>query len=95
MKKNTKQRPNGEIRPEYDFSSMKGGIRGKYYEQYRRGSNVVLLDPDIAKAFPTEGAVNEALRGILSATHSVRRTGELSGRAMRATSKGHKRAGRS
>jgi hypothetical protein len=40
MKKNTKQRPNGDMRPEYDFSSMKGGIRGKYYEQYRKGSNV-------------------------------------------------------
>lgn len=93
MKKNTKQRPNGEIRPEYDFSSMKGGIRGKYYEQYRKGSNVVLLDPDIAKAFPTEGAVNEALRGILSTAQSVR-TGELSDREMRTTSKGHKRTGR-
>jgi hypothetical protein len=95
MKKNTKQRRNGDMRPEYDFSSMKGGIRGKYYERYRKGSNVVLLDPDIAKAFPTEGAVNEALRGILSATHSVRRTGGLSGRAMRTTSKGRKRTSRS
>jgi hypothetical protein len=94
MKKDTKQSRNGDMRPEYDFSSMKGGIRGKYYEQYRKGSNVVLLEPDVAKAFPTEGAVNEALRGILSATHSVRRTGELSGRAMRTTPKRHKRAGR-
>jgi hypothetical protein len=94
MKKNAKQRPNGEILPEYDFSSMKGGIRGKYYEQYRKGSNVVLLEPDVAKAFPTEGAVNEALRGILSAARPVRRTGGLPGRAMRTTPKGHKRAGR-
>jgi hypothetical protein len=95
MKKNTKQRPVGDMRPEYDFSSMKGGVSGKYYEQYRKGSNVVLLDPDVAKAFPTEGAVNEALRGILSTTHSVRRTGGLSGRAMRMATKEHKRAGRS
>jgi hypothetical protein len=93
MKKDTKQSRNGDMRPEYDFSSMKGGIRGKYYEQYRKGSNVVLLEPDVAKAFPTEGAVNEALRGILDTTQSVR-TGGLSGRAMRSTPKQHKRAGR-
>jgi hypothetical protein len=61
----TEQRRNGKIGPECDFSSMQGGMRGKYYEQYRKGSNVVLLDPDIAKAFPSEDAVNEALRSIL------------------------------
>jgi hypothetical protein len=94
MKKNAKQRRNGDMRPEYDFASMKGGIRGKYYERYRKGSNIVLLDPDVAKAFPTEGAVNEALRGILSATGAMRHRGGLSGRQMRTTAKGHKRAGR-
>jgi hypothetical protein len=82
------------MQPEYDFSSMKGGIRGKYYEQYRKGSNVVLLDPDIAEAFPTEGAVNEALRGILSTTQAMRRTAGLSDRAVRTTAKRHKRPSR-
>lgn len=50
------------------FSAMRNGVRGKYYERYRKGTNVVLLEPDVAKAFPTENAVNEALRGILSTT---------------------------
>jgi hypothetical protein len=50
-----------ELRPEYDFSKMAGGIRGKYVERYRAGTNLVLLDPDIAQAFPTDASVNEAL----------------------------------
>jgi hypothetical protein len=51
-----------ELRPEYDFSKMAGGVRGKYVERYRAGTNLVLLEPDIAKAFPTDASVNEALR---------------------------------
>lgn len=54
-----------ELRPEYDFSKMAGGIRGKYVERYRAGTNLVLLDPDIAQAFPTDASVNEALRLLL------------------------------
>jgi len=51
-----------EPRPECDFSKMAGGVRGKYVERYRAGTNLVLLDPDIAQAFPTDASVNEALR---------------------------------
>lgn len=54
-----------ELRPEYDFSKMAGGVKGKYVERYRTGTNVVLLDPDVAKAFPTNASVNEALRLLL------------------------------
>jgi hypothetical protein len=54
-----------ELRPEYDFSKMAGGVRGKYVERYRAGTNLVLLDPDIAEAFPTDASVNEALRLLL------------------------------
>ncbi len=54
-----------ELRPEYDFSKMAGGVRGKYVERYQSGTNLVLLDPDIAKAFPTDASVNEALRLLL------------------------------
>jgi hypothetical protein len=54
-----------ELRPEYDFAAMQGGVRGKYVQQYRSGTNLVLLDPDIAKAFPTDASVNEALRLLL------------------------------
>ena len=48
-----------DMRPEYDLS---GGVRGKYYERYRQGTNVVRLDPDVAAAFPDAEAVNQALR---------------------------------
>mgnify|MGYP006293489539 CR=1 FL=1 len=51
-----------DLRDEYDFSSMKGGVRGKYYERMREGSNLVLIDPDLAKTFPSQEAVNRALR---------------------------------
>ena len=51
-----------KLRPEYDFSKMNSGVRGKYVERYRTGTNIVLLDPDVAQAFPTSAAVNEALR---------------------------------
>lgn len=62
------------LRPEYDFSRMKGGIRGKYVDRYREGTNLVLLDPDVAAAFPDAKAVNEALRLVLAdREHSVPR----------------------
>ena len=52
-----------ELRPEYDVTELlKGGVRGKYVSRYRAGTNVVVLAPDVAQAFPTEEAVNEALR---------------------------------
>jgi hypothetical protein len=54
-----------ELRSEYDFSKMAGGVRGKYVERYGDGTNLVLLDPDIARAFPTDASVNEALRLLL------------------------------
>lgn len=90
MKKDNGHRNNGDMQAEYDFSAMKVGVRGKYYERYRKGTNVVLLQPDVAEAFPTESAVNEALRGILSTTRAVRRTGGLSDRAIQSASRGHK-----
>ncbi len=52
-----------ELLPEYDFS---GAVRGKYYERYRRGTNVVLLDPDIAAVFRDSAAVNDTLRLLVS-----------------------------
>ena len=59
-----------EMRPEYDFSKA---VRGKYYQRYRQSSNVVVLEPDIAIAFPNAAAVNDAARGLLRvAQRSVR-----------------------
>ena len=62
MKMESNHELKDDLRSEYDFSKMQGGVRGKYVERYRTGTNVVLLDPDVAQAFPTSGAVNEALR---------------------------------
>jgi hypothetical protein len=55
-------------RPKYGFSQLERGIRGKYVERYRAGTNLVLLEPDVAQAFPNQDAVNEALRSLLSAS---------------------------
>lgn len=55
-----------ELRPEYDLKNLlKGGTRGKYAERYRAGTNLVLLEPDVAKAFPNEKAVNDALKLVM------------------------------
>ncbi|MBE9169935.1 hypothetical protein IQ238_21235 [Pleurocapsales cyanobacterium LEGE 06147] len=62
MKKEVENEMEDELRPEYDFAQMKGGVRGKYVERYRTGTNLVLLAPDVARAFPNDEAVNEALR---------------------------------
>jgi hypothetical protein len=59
MKQAKKVVADDDMLPEYDFSA---GIRGKYYRRYRQGTNIVLLDPDVAGAFPDADAVNEALR---------------------------------
>ncbi len=55
-----------ELRPEYDLSELlKGGVRGKYADRYREGTNLVLLAPDVAAVFPDERSVNEALRLVM------------------------------
>jgi len=55
-----------ELRPEYDLSALlNGGVRGKYAAQYQEGTNLVLLAPDVAAAFSSAEAVNEALRLVL------------------------------
>ncbi len=83
MKKPIERHSRANMRAEYDFASMGGGIRGKHYQEYHKGSNVVLLQPDVAEAFPSEEAVNQALRGILKTTRAVRQTGGLSDRTLR------------
>ena len=62
MKQMKKAIADDEILPEYDFS---GGVRGKYYRRYKEGTNIVVLAPDVAEAFPNASAVNEALRLLL------------------------------
>jgi hypothetical protein len=77
--KNNKKSSNG-LRPEYDFDYSKA-VRGKYYRKLLdEGSNVVILDPDISKAFRDSSAVNEALRSLLQLTRSTERLAKRSRR---------------
>jgi hypothetical protein len=75
--KKTPSRVVDELQPEYDFSAMKGGVRGKYVRRLGRAANLALLEPELAKAFPSDVAVNEALRGVLAGA-------KTSGRSRRA-----------
>ena len=54
-----------ELRPEYSRADLKNRVRGKYLAEYRSGTNLVLLDPDVAKIYPTAEAVNAALRQLV------------------------------
>jgi hypothetical protein len=66
MRKNPSKQSDSsdEMRPEYDFSK---GVRGKYAQRFREGTNVVVLDPDVAAEFKDSAAVNDALRRLLKA----------------------------
>lgn len=75
--KKTSKTDHDEMRPEYDFS---GAVRSKYADRFASGTNLVLLEPDIARAFPNAAAVNDALRILLRAGERVAKA-----RAPRAT----------
>jgi hypothetical protein len=62
MKKVETEAKDDEMRPEYDFSQLKGRVHSKDVERYRASTNLVLLDPDVAAAFPDAKTVNETLR---------------------------------
>jgi hypothetical protein len=66
MNEELKNELDDDLRPEYDFANMAGGVRGKYVERYRAGTNIVLLEPDVAAAFPNAESVNAALRMLLN-----------------------------
>jgi hypothetical protein len=70
----------GEMRPAYRRDELGPGVRGKYLDAYRSGTNLILLSPDVAKAFPTEDAVNEALRSFVRV---AQRTASVTRRAAR------------
>lgn len=71
--KKTGRRKADELRPEYDFANLRGGVRGKYVQRYRQGTNLALLDRDVAEVFPNDRAVNEALRAVMNAAVRVSR----------------------
>jgi hypothetical protein len=68
-----------ELRPEYDMKSLlKGGVRGKYAARYHAGTNLVLLEPEVAKAFPNEKAVNDALKLVMKLKQVQENAGQYS-----------------
>lgn len=76
-KKAIKKPAPDEMREEYD---LRGGVRGKFFAEYQKGTNLVLLEPDVAKAFRNSASLNRALRKVLSERHagaksSTRRAG--------------------
>lgn len=70
-KKASKKPAADEMREEYD---LRGGVRGKFFAEYRKGTNVVLLEPDVAKVFRSSEAVNRALREYLTERGGVSKT---------------------
>ena len=80
--KNRPRRTHNELRSEYNFDYSKA-IRGRYHQRLsKEGANVVVLEPDIAKAFRDSATVNDALRSLLELARSTRRlTKRSSGRA--------------
>ncbi len=70
-----------KIRTEYKREDLGKGVRGKHYTQYTKGTNLVLLDDRVAKAFPTSEDVNAALLGLLALVPKTRTTSRTSGRS--------------
>lgn len=69
MKKKSQDAADDDLRPEYDLKPLlRDAEQGRYAERFRQGTNLVLLEPDVAAAFPDEQAVNEALRLVLELT---------------------------
>jgi len=63
-----------ELRKEYRREDLGRGVRGKYYREYMKGTNLVLLQPEVARAFPTSEAVNEALRSLIQVANLTTRS---------------------
>jgi hypothetical protein len=87
--KNAAPNSNDELRPEYDLSKLRGGVRGKYYERARGSTTFVLLEPDVAEAFPDGRTVNEALRALMKVADTRVRKGrdKLANRPLQPTSR--------
>lgn len=83
-----KAKASDELRPEYKREDLGVGVRGKYFKDYSKGTNLVLLSPDVAKVFSSEEAVNEALRSLINLAE------KSTGRMSRSTGSAKKRASR-
>jgi hypothetical protein len=65
------QESKDDLRPEYDLTQLKGGVRGKYYRQATAGTNLVLIEPELATVFPDTASVNRALRLLVKTAEAV------------------------
>ncbi len=72
MKRASAKRIDDDLRAEYDLSQLKGGVRGKYYRQATAGTNLVLIEPELASVFPDSEAVNRALRVLVDAAGAAK-----------------------
>lgn len=71
MKKASAKKRDDELRPEYDLSQLRGGVRGKYYRQATAGTNLVLIEPELSEIFPDTESVNRALRLLVDTAAAV------------------------
>jgi hypothetical protein len=71
MRKTSPTRLDDDLRPEYDLSKLKGGVRGKYYRQAAAGTNLMLIEPELAEAFGGAESVNRALRLLLDTAQAA------------------------
>ena len=86
---NPETHPDDEMRSEYDFSR---GVRGKHYQAYQAGTNVVLLEPDIAAVFPDSASVNQALRVLVRLAKTEGVVGGRANKALQPTSRAKRKA---
>jgi uncharacterized DUF497 family protein len=92
--KNVAANDSDDLRPEYDLAKLEGGVRGKYYERATAGTTLVLLDRDVAEAFPDGTTVNQALRALIrvaeTKTRDVRH--KLANKPLQPTSRAKRKA---
>lgn len=87
MKRASAKKNSDDLRPEYDLTKLKGGVRGKYYRKATAGTNLVLIEPELTEVFPDTKSVNRALRLLVN-------TAELAAGKTRSRGKNkHKKVG--
>lgn len=77
-----------EIEPEYDFAN---GVRGKYFQRYRAGTNIILLEPDLLEAFPDSTSVNQALRMLVRLSKTKGPTNSRPNKALQPASRARRK----
>jgi hypothetical protein len=90
MKKPLSKKQADELRPEYDLSKLKGGVRGKYLDQAAAGTNLMLIEPDLAEVFPDAKSVNRALRLLVDTAAAATPPGHRTGSSGKHTRKSNR-----